>query len=434
MPDPGLFSPGASTSPLAVRMRPQSLEQVQGQRHVLGENSPLSRLIAGNGSTSVILYGPAGTGKTTLAQLVASDSARSFQSLSALSAGVKDVRAVIDMARDKLAYGTQTVLFIDEVHRFSKSQQDALLGAVENGIVLLVAATTENPYFSVIRPLLSRSLIVQLHPLTDSDITAVLERALKSEKGLNGKYTLTQPARDIIVSICGGDARRALTLLEAAVGASTEGVIDDASVEKTMDAAPVSYDKNGDQHYDVVSAFIKSIRGSHADAAIHYLARMLKAGEDPRFIARRLMVHASEDIGLADPTALTAAVAAAEVVDRVGLPEARLALTQATIHLALAPKSNAVIQAINAASAHLDATVADPVPPHLRDGHYSGAKKLGNAVQYRYPHDHSHGVSRQQYLPDNLKGAQYYVPVDRGEESTFAARWGRLKSFFAGSD
>ncbi|KQR99011.1 AAA family ATPase [Williamsia sp. Leaf354] len=432
----GAFGP--DTGPLAVRMRPRSLDEIVGQQHLLAAGSPLRRLIEGSGAASVLLYGPPGTGKTTMASLISTATGGRFEALSALSSGVKEVRAVIEVARRALIDGRQTVLFIDEVHRFSKTQQDALLDAVENRIVLLVAATTENPSFSVVSPLLSRSLVLQLHPLTDDDLREVLHRAITDDRGLAGTVEIADDALDHIVALAGGDARRGLTALEVAAGAARggadetggEGVprIELADVESAMDRAAVRYDRDGDQHYDVISAFIKSIRGSDVDAAVHYLARMITAGEDPRFIARRLMVHASEDIGMADPTALQTAVAAAQVVALVGMPEAKLALTQATIHLATAPKSGAVVSAIGAAMGDIAAGKAGAVPPHLRDGHYAGAAKLGNAQGYRYPHDAPGGVVAQQYAPDDLVGTEYYAPTDHGHEREISARVGRLRS------
>ncbi|MEV6252897.1 replication-associated recombination protein A [Nocardia sp. NPDC051911] len=414
-------------APLAVRMRPATLEEVVGQQHLLGPGSPLRRLIEGSGAASVLLYGPPGTGKTTLASLLSQATGRRFEALSALSAGVKEVRAVIDVARRRLATGEQTVLFIDEVHRFSKTQQDALLAAVENRIVLLVGATTENPSFSVVSPLLSRSLVLQLRSLTETDIREVLARAITDPRGLDGAYTVTEAALDHIVRIAGGDARRALTALEASAESSLDGTVDVDLVEASVDKAAVRYDRAGDQHYDVISAFIKSIRGSDVDAALHYLARMLSAGEDPRFIARRLMIHASEDIGMADPMALQTATAAAQVVQLVGLPEGRLALAQATIHLATAPKSGAVVAAIGAAMADVAAGKAGPVPPHLRDGHYPGAAALGNAQGYKYPHDDKDGVLGQQYPPDELVGVDYYHPTDHGHEREIGPRVDKLR-------
>ncbi|KAB1503714.1 replication-associated recombination protein A [Corynebacterium sp. 320] len=436
------FHPGLH-SPLAVRMRPRSLDEVVGQEKVLGAGSPLRRLIEGHGETSVILYGPPGTGKTTVASLISSASGRHFESLSALNSGVKEVRAVIEEARRRLVMGEHTVLFIDEVHRFSKTQQDALLSAVENRTVLLVAATTENPSFSVVAPLLSRSLLVQLESLSDSDIRTVLQRAIHDERGLNDAVALDDEALDYLVALSAGDARRSLTYLEAAsettIAASTRGNTTDTPVAVTaedirqsINRAVVRYDRDGDQHYDVTSAFIKSIRGSDPDAALHYLARMLEAGEDPRFISRRLVIHASEDIGMADPSALQIAVAAHHAVTFIGMPEARLNLAQATIHLATAPKSNAVISAIGRAVEDVRAGKGHTVPVHLRDGHYQGAKDLGNAVGYKYPHDDPKGVVPQHYLPDDLQDAVYYTPTQHGHERTISARLESLRAIVRG--
>ena len=379
--DSGQAEPSAlpAGAPLAVRMRPTSLDEVVGQDHLLRSGSPLRRLVDGSGAASVILYGPPGTGKTTLASLISHATGRRFEALSALSAGVKEVRAVIDMARRTAVHGQQTVLFIDEVHRFSKTQQDALLAAVENRIVLLVAATTENPSFSVVAPLLSRSLILQLQPLTPDGIRVVIERAIADPRGLGGAVAVDSEAVDLLVRLAAGDARRALTALEVASEATDEVTVE--PVEQSLDEAAVRYDRDGDQHYDVISAFIKSVRGSDVDAALHYLARMLTAGEDPRFVARRLVILASEDIGMADPMALQTAVAAAQTVALIGMPEAQLTLAHATVHLATAPKSNAVTTALAAAMADIKAGKAGLVPPHLRDGHYSGAAALGNATR-----------------------------------------------------
>ena len=346
-------------APLAVRMRPRTLDEVVGQQHLLGSGAPLRRLVAGGAPSSMLLYGPPGTGKTTLANLVAGATGRRFEQLSAISAGVKEVRTVLEGARAALrSTGEQTVLFIDEVHRFNKAQQDSLLGAVEDRTVILIGATTENPFFSVVSPLLSRSLILQLQPLADDEIAEVLRRAVADERGLAGRIAVSDEAMTQLIALAGGDARRSLTALEAAADSVFDdggSEVDLATVERAVNRAAVRYDKTGDQHYDVTSAFIKSLRGSDVDAALHYLARMIEAGEDPRFIARRLMIQASEEVGMADPSALQTAVAAAQVVQLVGLPEARLALAQATVHIATAPKSNAVTTAIDAAMADVRA-------------------------------------------------------------------------------
>ena len=407
-------------------MRPASLDEVVGQDHLLPPGSPLRRLVEGSGAASVILYGPPGTGKTTLAALISGATGRRFVALSALSAGVKEVRAVIESARKALLYGEQTVLFIDEVHRFSKTQQDALLSAVENRVVLLVAATTENPSFSVVAPLLSRSLILKLQPLTPDDIRTVVRRAIDDPRGLAGQVEVADDAVDLLVQLSAGDARRALTALEVAAEAGDAVTV--GTIEQSLDKAAVRYDRDGDQHYDVISAFIKSVRGSDVDAALHYLARMLVAGEDPRFVARRLMILASEDIGMADPTALQTAVAAAQTVQLIGMPEAQLTLAHATVHLATAPKSNAVTTALGAAMSDIRDGKAGLVPTHLRDGHYSGAAKLGNAVGYVYAHDDPDGVVPQQYPPDELVGVDYYRPTSHGAEREIANWLDRLRA------
>ena len=374
-----------AAAPLAVRMRPRTLDEVVGQPQLTGPGSPLRKLAEHDAPMSLLLWGPPGTGKTTLAYVVSRVTRRRFVELSAVSAGVKDVRSAIDTARTELGLtGTQTVLFIDEVHRFNKAQQDALLPAVENRWVSFIGATTENPSFSVVGPLMSRSLLLTLTPLSDEDMQAVIDRALTDERGLDGAVRLGDGVAGQLIRVAGGDARRALTYLEAAaLGLPEGGLIDLAGLERAVDRAAVRYDRAGDQHYDVISAFIKSIRGSDADAALHYLARMIEAGEDPRFIARRLIVHASEDVGMADPTALPVAVAAAQAVEFVGLPEARINLAQAVIHLALAPKSNAVIRAIGAAAEDVRAGLSGQVPAHLRDTSYRGAARLGRPPRRR---------------------------------------------------
>ncbi len=436
--DDGL-SPLRASAPLAVRMRPASVDEVVGQDSALGEGSPLRNLLhsAGEGSTiSVILWGPPGTGKTTLASLVSQASGRTFAELSAVTAGVRDVRAVIESARDQLAmHGRGTVLFIDEVHRFSKSQQDALLPAVENGWVTLIAATTENPSFSVISPLLSRSVVVTLTSLADADVAALIRRAVVDPRGLGGRVEISDEAVNVLAQFAMGDARRALTALEAA-SAGTRSHAGDARlllevehIERAVQHAALRYDKDGDQHYDVVSAFIKSVRGSDPDAAVHYLARMLEAGEDPRFIARRLMILASEDIGMAEPSVLQTAVAAAQAVALIGMPEAQIILAHATLHAALAPKSNAVVVAIGEAVADVRRGRVGTVPPCLRDAHYPGAASLGHGKGYVYPHDVPGGVAEQQYLPDVLAGAEYYHPTTHGAE----AAWGQIAARLGGA-
>ncbi|HWJ09280.1 MAG TPA: replication-associated recombination protein A [Nocardioides sp.] len=425
-----------AAAPLAVRMRPRDLDELVGQAHLRAPGSPLRQLVEGDQSLSLLLWGPPGTGKTTIASIISQQTGRRFVEVSAVSAGVKEVRAAIDAARrDLVATGEETVLFVDEVHRFSKAQQDALLPGVENRWVTLVAATTENPSFSVISPLLSRSLLLRLQALTDDDIAAVLDAAVTDERGLAGELELDDAARDHIVRLAGGDARRSLTYLEAAAGAARakgSTTIDVETAETAADQAAVRYDRDGDQHYDVVSAFIKSIRGSDADAALHYLARMIEAGEDPRFITRRLMILASEDIGLADPTALTTAVAAAQTVQLIGMPEAQLTLAHATIALAVAPKSNAVTTAIGEAVADVRAGKIGTVPPHLRDAHYSGAKSLGHGVGYVYSHDAPFGVAEQQYAPDVVLDRDYYRPTELGAEAGVKQRWERVRRIIRG--
>jgi putative ATPase len=424
-------------APLAVRMRPRTLDELVGQTALKTDGAPLRQLVESDLATSIVLWGPPGTGKTTIAAIVSGRKDRTFIEVSAVNAGVKEVRAAIDSARRLLvATGQETVLFVDEVHRFSKAQQDALLPGVENRWVTLVAATTENPFFSVIAPLMSRSLLVRLESLRDEDINQVLIRAVADKRGLASTVTLTDDAREHLVRLSGGDARRALTYLEsAATAAQTQrSEITLAVAETAVDQAAVRYDRKGDQHYDVISAFIKSIRGSDVDAALHYLARMVEAGEDPRFIARRLIVLASEDVGLADPTALPTAVAAAQAVQLIGMPEARINLAQAVIALAVAPKSNAVIKAVDAAISDVRAGKLGPVPTHLRDAHYASADQLGHGAGYRYSHDEPYGIAEQQYLPRELSDVAYYLPTSLGAESVIKERWERVRAVIHGTD
>ena len=422
-------------------MRPRSLDEVVGQQHLLRAGSPL-RVLASDGeagAVSVILWGPPGTGKTTIAQAIAQSSGRKFVELSAVTAGIKDVRTVMERAlNDRDLYGVSTVLFLDEIHRFTKAQQDALLPGVENGWVTLVAATTENPSFSVISPLLSRSLLLTLEQLTEADLSELLRRAVTDARGLAGRVELTDEALTALVQLASGDARRALTGLEAAAASAISGRPSEDDPESlprvtaeivaaSIDRALLRYDRNGDEHYDVISAFIKSLRGSDPDAAIHYLARMIEAGEDPRFIARRLMVHAAEDVGMADPQALPIAVAAAQATQLIGLPEARIPLAEATIYIATAPKSNAVYTAIDAAIADVRKGAFGRVPKPMRDAHYAGAKRLGHGKGYRYPHNDSRGVLEQQYLPDELVGTEYYAPTNHGMEREISDRLEKIR-------
>ncbi|HEX9087475.1 MAG TPA: replication-associated recombination protein A [Arthrobacter sp.] len=457
----------SARSPLAVRMRPRTLDDVVGQQHLLGQGSPLRQLAAGTdatgpaGPSSLILWGPPGTGKTTLAHVIAKGPGRKFVELSAITAGVKDVRRVMEealTARD--LFKTTTVLFLDEIHRFNKAQQDALLPGVENRWVVLVAATTENPSFSVVSPLLSRSLLLTLKPLTDTDVEGLLLRAAADHRGLGGKVVLSDEALAHLVRLSGGDARRALTALEAAagvafgdaddtdavgVGAGAVGAgaaaaaVEDAPMqielkhtERALDVASVRYDRAGDQHYDVASAFIKSIRGSDVDAALHYLARMLEAGEDPKFVARRIVISAAEDVGMADPTALQTAVAAAQAVQLIGMPEGRIILAEAVVHLATAPKSNAAYMGINQAIADVRAGLGNGIPAHLRDAHYPGSKQLGHGQGYKYAHDAPHSVATQQYPPDDLVGRNYYEPTANGAERDISTRLERLRRIIRG--
>jgi len=457
-------------TPLAVRMRPVSLDEVAGQGHLLRPGSPLVTLAttdssASGSAVSVILWGPPGTGKTTLAQAIARSSGRRFVELSAITAGVKDVREVMQEAlTQRDLYGQSTILFLDEIHRFTKAQQDALLPGVENGWVVLIAATTENPSFSVISPLLSRSLLLTLRPLGDDDLGALIDRAVTDPRGLAGRVVLDSDARAALVRLASGDARRALTALEAAAsvagddglsaasGSATDDEDEDEDADEpaaasedaeppvitadhiaqAVDRALLRYDRQGDEHYDVISAFIKSVRGSDPDAAIHYLARMIEAGEDPRFIARRLVISAAEDIGMADPHALQIAVAAADAVAFIGMPEGRIPLAEATVYLATTAKSNAAYNAINAAIADVRAGGFGRVPLHLRDAHYPGAKRLGHGKGYKYAHDSEIGIVAQQYLPDELQGRRYYEPTNHGAERDVSARLEKIRRILDG--
>ncbi|MGH9078170.1 MAG: replication-associated recombination protein A, partial [Acidimicrobiales bacterium] len=403
--------------PLASRLRPTSLDDVLGQDHLLGPKGALRALVDARRLTSIILWGPAGTGKTTIARLLADAVGAAFESMSAVSAGVKDVREAGAQARRRLAdNGVSTVLLLDEVHRFSKSQQDALLPSVENGILTLVGATTENPFFEVNGPLLSRSILFRLEPLDHQALRILLDRGLAAEGG-----TIEEDAAEAVVDSVDGDGRALLTTLEVALAVAGEGqlvTLDDVERARTTRALTWSRD----DHYDVVSAFIKSIRGSDPDAALHWLARMIVAGEDPRYIARRLVVLASEDIGMADPTALVIATAAAHAVEYVGLPEAQLNLAQAVVHLATAPKSNRTALGIWKALEDVRSRPAGPVPPHLRDSHYKAAERIGHGVGYLYPHDDPRGWVEQEYLPDHLAGTRYYQPSEHGHEGRIADR------------
>jgi putative ATPase len=406
-----------SDQPLAARMRPRTPSEFVGQKHLVGPGRALQKLLDRGALPSLVLWGPAGTGKTTLAAILANAVGAQLVTLSAVSSGVADARKVMEGAKGGLF---KTVLFVDEVHRWSKAQQDVLLPAVEQGTVTLIGATTENPYFSLNTPLLSRCLLLRLEPLSAEDIVALLHRALDDEeRGLGQMHlSIDDDAVEHLITISGGDARMALTGLEAAALAVTPedgGVITLDAVADAVQRKAIVYDRQGDAHYDVVSAFIKSIRGSDPDAALFWLARMLEAGEDPRFIVRRLIVHASEDVGLADPMALLQATAAAHAVEHVGLPEARLNLAQATIYLARAPKSNSVYTAL--AAAQEDALGAEPVPAHLRDASYGGARKLGHGQGYIYPHDAPGHWAEQAYRPDGYEDHRYFVPSEIGEDT-----------------
>jgi len=413
----------AQRGPLADRLRPRTLDDVVGQEHLLGPGRPLRALVDADRLSSVILWGPPGTGKTTVARLVAQSSSKEFVPLSAVTATVKDIREVAAAAQMRLgSHGTGTILFLDEIHRFTKSQQDALLPSVETGLLVLVGATTENPYFEVNAPLMSRSTLFRLQPLGPSALAELARRGLDAEGATAGDDAVAH-----LVDRCGGDGRHLLTSLEVALALAAQRAgagqvrVELVDAEGALGASPVRYGQ--DDHYDVVSAFIKSIRGSDPDAALHWLARMLEAGEDARFIVRRLLVSASEDVGMADPLALVVVEAAARAVDHVGLPEARINLAQATVHLALAPKSSSAYAGLDRAIADVRSRPVGEVPAHLRDAHYSGAKHLGHGKGYQYPHDAPAGWVPQQYLPDELLGRTYYEPTPHGAEGRLVARW-----------
>jgi putative ATPase len=414
----------AEYAPLAARMRPRALDEVVGQRHLLAPGRALRALVESGELSSIVLWGPAGSGKTTLANVIAATTSAFFEPMSAVSAGVADVRKAIERARERLGQqGQRTVLFLDEIHRFNKAQQDALLPAVENGWIVLVGATTENPSFEVNSPLMSRSLLFRLEALDSADIRSLLDRALSDgDRGLkNMKVTATDEALDHIANGAGGDARAGLNVLEAAalIAVGGSGEIDLNSAQEALQRRALPYDKGGDWHYDVISAFIKSMRGSDPDAAVYWMARMLDAGEDPRFIARRMVIFASEDVGNADPTALQVAVAAHHALEFVGLPEAKLNLAQAAVYLAIAPKSNASAVAIWRADEAIESGGPLPVPPHVRDSHSPASRSVGAGKGYQYPHDHG-GWVEQGYLPEELTEAGFYKPI-AGREAELAA-------------
>jgi putative ATPase len=426
-------------APLAVRMRPRSLEEMIGQEHVLGEGSALRTAIESGKPHSAILYGPPGAGKTTLARIAATGAQGAFEEESAVNAGKAEIRGVIERARERRrANGRPTILFLDEIHRFNKAQQDALLPAVEDGTLTLIGATTENPYFEVNSALLSRTQVYELRPLEAAQVEAILRRAVEdSERGIANPPPVSDEALAMLASRSGGDARVALSALERAVErvadidhsgvGSKPAAVDVAAVEDALQRKAIDYDRAGDRHYDFISAWIKATRGSDVDASLYYLAVMLEGGEDPRFIARRMVILASEDVGNADPQALLVADAAARAVDRVGLPECALNLAQATVYLALAPKSNASHKGLSAARAEVRAHGAKTPPGYLRDAHYPGAASLGRGEGYRYPHDEAGGVSGQPLLPEELRGRRFYEPTDRGLEAALGKRLSELR-------
>lgn len=424
-----------SESPLASRLRPTTLDEVVGQQHIVGKDKLLYRAIKADKLSSIIFYGPPGTGKTTLAKVIANTTSAEFKQINATSAGKKDMEEVVQQAKNNQGmYGKKTILFIDEIHRFNKGQQDYLLPFVEDGTIILIGATTENPYFEVNSALLSRSIIFELKKLDKEDIKVLLLRAVNDrEKGM-GSFgaVIDDDALEFLADVCNGDARAALTAIELGILTTERGA--DGKIHITIDVASeciqkrvISYDKTGDNHYDTISAFIKSMRGSDPDAAVYYLARMLYAGEDIKFIARRIMICASEDVGNADPMALVVATSAAQAVERIGMPEAQIILSQAVTYVACAPKSNAAYEAIGAAMSAVRNNVTPPVPTHLQDAHYKGAEKLGHGLGYKYAHAYPNHYVEQQYLPDSLVGTKFYEPTEMGYEKNIREHFSRIK-------
>ncbi|MBQ2800505.1 MAG: replication-associated recombination protein A [Lachnospiraceae bacterium] len=422
-------------SPLAARMRPETLEEVVGQQHIIGQDKLLYRAIKADKLSSVIFYGPPGTGKTTLAKVIANTTSAEFTQINATIAGKKDMEAVVEQAKNNLGmYGKKTILFVDEIHRFNKGQQDYLLPFVEDGTLILIGATTENPYFEVNGALISRSIIFQLKPLEKEDIKTLLCRVVEDEKKGMGAYNaeITEDAMEFLADISNGDARMALNAIELGIMTTERG--EDGKIQITLEVAQdciqkrvIRYDKTGDNHYDTISAFIKSMRGSDPDAAVYYLARMLYAGEDIKFIARRIMICASEDVGNADPQALQVAVAAAQAVERIGMPEAQIILSQAVSYVATAPKSNAACTGIFKAMDVVKNTKTAAIPPYLQDAHYGGAAKLGHGIGYKYAHDYPNHYVKQQYLPDELVGEVFYEPSDNGYERKIKEHMERIQ-------
>lgn len=423
-------------SPLAMRLRPETLDEVIGQQHIIGKDKLLYRAIKADKLSSVIFYGPPGTGKTTLARVIANSTKADFCQVNATIAGKKELEEVVNKAKDNLGmYGRKTILFVDEIHRFNKGQQDYLLPYVEDGTVILIGATTENPYFEVNAALISRSVIFELKPLTKDEIKEIIKRAVYDEKKGMGSYgaVIDDDALDFLADISNGDARNALNAVELGIlttDRSQDGIIhiDIATAEQCIQKRAVRYDKTGDNHYDTISAFIKSMRGSDPDAAVYYLAKMLYAGEDIKFIARRIMICASEDVGNADPQALQVAVSASEAVERLGMPEARIVLSQAAVYVACAPKSNASYMAVDKALDIIKNEQSRPVPAHLQDAHYKSAAKLGHGVGYLYAHDYPNHYVKQQYLPDGLENTRFYEPTDNGYEKVIKQHLDRIKA------